>query len=103
MPFVEATGGSFHSGRSRGLFSCSVYGPDFNFLVTWSPGLSEMASASAGSFICPRDARLPCRSTRGTGELILLAVAAGAVGGSLTGHRRKCHQLMAGRDFSWEP
>lgn len=86
---VEATGGSFREAKVTGPLGAPVTAR-FGILGDGATAVVEMASAS-GLVLIPRDARDPLRSsTRGTGELILAAVAAGArriivgIGGSAT-------------------
>jgi glycerate kinase len=86
---VEATGGSFREAVVTGPLGSPVTAR-FGMLGDGMTAVVEMAAAS-GLVLIPRDSRDPMRtSTRGTGELILAAVAAGArrvivgIGGSAT-------------------
>lgn len=86
---VEATGGSFLEAVVTGPLGLPVTAR-FGRLGDGSTAVVEMASAS-GLVLIPRESRDPLRtSTRGTGELILAAIAAGArriivgIGGSAT-------------------
>ncbi|WP_406700054.1 glycerate kinase [Singulisphaera sp. Ch08] len=86
---VEATGGTFREAVVTGPFGSPITAR-FGLLGDASTAVVEMASAS-GLVLIPRESRDPLRSsTRGTGELILAAVAAGArriivgIGGSAT-------------------
>jgi len=86
---VEATGGSIREAVVTGPLGAPVTAR-FGLLGDGSTAVVEMAAAS-GLVLLPRQARDPLRtSTRGTGELILAAIAAGArrvivgIGGSAT-------------------
>lgn len=86
---VEATGGSFREAVVTGPLGTPVTAR-FGLLGDGTTAVVEMASAS-GLVLLTRESRDPLRSsTRGTGELILAAVAAGArriivgIGGSAT-------------------
>ena len=86
---VAATGGSFHEALVSGPLGEPVVAR-FGLLGDGRTAVIEMASAS-GLVLVPGDRRDPSRtSTRGTGELLLAALAAGArrvilgIGGSAT-------------------
>jgi glycerate kinase len=86
---VVATGGSFRSVRVRGPLGAPV-DARFGLLGTGETAVIEMAAAT-GLVLVPGDQRDPLKTTtRGTGELILAAIEAGArrvivgIGGSAT-------------------
>jgi glycerate kinase len=86
---VSATGGTFHEETVTGPLGAPVRAP-FGLLGDGRTAVLEMASAS-GLVLVPRDRRDPLRATtRGTGELLLAAIATGArrvivgIGGSAT-------------------
>ena len=86
---VAATGGSFSEAVVAGPLGEPV-SARFGMLGDGQTAVIEMAAAS-GLALVPRDRRDPSRtSTRGTGELLLAAVASGAhrvvlgIGGSAT-------------------
>ena len=86
---VTATGGTYHSLNATGPLGKPVQAR-FGMLGDGRTAVVEMATAS-GLVLIPADARDPLSTTtRGTGELLLAAVAAGArrlivgVGGSAT-------------------
>src|SRR4051794_25983450 len=89
LALVTATGGTFHDASVSGPLGEPVRAR-FGMLGDGRTAVVEMAAAS-GLVLVPRDRRDPLRaSTRGTGELILAAIGAGArrvivgIGGSAT-------------------